>query len=645
MVRWMLLCCFESLLGSPLQAALVRVPAIVIIARFIICPARFSCWPAAAKIFCAEPVPRIHPFMKILLVHPDDSVEAGAWAETRWDLAVDLGWSGRHAYSRQAERLGFRVLSIYDLLDHEQQRRQMRDILALGLGQLVDSESVDWWDAFSAYLYPQVEQLLLCSAIAEQIPEHAEILATRPHPSLDALSIVLNRAIKTFAIHRQTAFQAGSRRYLKALFAFPSSQLAEIAFDKWDTDYRLRRHFARPPRTLSTQAILLPSAYSNVTRAQAAYARMLPHCRFLLVLTRRNGRIPDLPGNVELRWLASYAPRHLAATDEERVRLLAHWQSLRSDLFESNRVLSLAKKLDIFDGFAEFLKSGLGVRDAWREVFAREPIAAVLSADENNPYTRMPILLARKNKLRTVFCDHGALNMSFGIRPPVSDTYLMKGDMARDYSVAWCGLPADKIAVGGPVETRNPSRSSNRAENRKEKEEARDWIVYYSEVYELSAGRTHTLYAELLPELCQLARQTNRKVVVKLHPFESLRMRSKIVDRVLPPDERNLVTLREGPMTPDLFARAWCSLTVESSVAVESTLHGVPCFLCSWFDASWYDYGKQFAKYSAGYPLDSPQRIREIPQLLKNFHITDAVRQGLQTEISAERLESVLSGK
>ena len=98
-------------------------------------------------------------------------------------------------------------------------------------------------------------------------------------------------------------------------------------------------------------------------------------------------------------------------------------------------------------------------------------------------------------------------------------------------------------------------------------------------------------------------------------------------------------------MTADLFARAWCSLTVESSVAVESALHGVPCFLCSWFDVSWHDYGKQYAKYSAGYPLDSPQRIREIPQLLEQFQITDATRRSLQSSISPERLESVLSGK
>jgi hypothetical protein len=575
--------------------------------------------------------------MKILLVHPDDSVEIGAWAGTRWDLAVDLGWSGRHAYSQQTERLGFRVFSIYDLVDHEQHRRQMREILALELAQLVDSETVDWWDVFSAYPYQQLEQLMLLSALAEQIPVPAEIFATRPHFACEVLSLLLKREIKSFSAEPRPGFQVRSRRYLKAVFSLRPSQLTEIAFDKWDTDYRLRRRFSRAPKISSTPAILLPSAYANVSRVQVAYARMLPHRRFLLVVTRRNGRLQNLPSNVELRSLASYAPRFLPSTAEEFTRLLARWQDIQNDIFETNRVLQLARKLHVFDGFGSFLKSGLRVRDAWREVFARESVTAVLSADEYNPYTRLPISLARSRNLRTVFCDHGALNMSFGIRRACSDTYLMKGEMARDYSIEWCGLSADKVVVGAPLEANSPLSSL--------KQTTRDWIVFYSEAYELSSARTQTFYAELLPELCLLARCTNCKVIVKLHPFESLRMRRTLVGRVLSAEQRSLVEMREGPMTPDLFSRAWCSLTIESSVAVESTINGVPCFLCSWFDASWYDYGKQYAKYSAGYPLDSPQRIREIPQLLEKFQITEDTRRSLQTSITPQHLESVLSGK
>jgi len=585
--------------------------------------------------------------MKILLAHPGDSVEVGPWAETQWDLVVDLGWSGRHAYSRQSERLGFRVFSIYDLLDHEQHRSRLRELLAVGLGQLVDSEAVDWWDAFSVHPYPQLEQLLLLSALAEQIPEHAEIFATSPHVALQALSLRSNgkindREIRSFSEVRQagdggTVFQRRSRRYLKAAFTFRPSQLAEIAFDKWDVDYRLRRHFVRSSKRSPTPAILLPSAYVNVSRAQVEYARMLPHRRFLLIFTRGSGRLEQLPGNVELRSLAAYALPLLASTDDERTTLLARWHEVQNDLFDTNPILRLAKQLHLFDGFANFLRGGLGVRDAWGEVFAKEPITAVLSADENNPYTRLPIWLARSRKLRTVFCDHGALNMSLGVRRPVSDAYILRGDMARDYCAASCGLSADKIVVGGPAETYKPLPSAHQSE--------RDWIVFYSEAYELSSSRAQTLYAELLPELCLLAEQTNRKVIVKLHPFESLRMRKALVKSALSAEQRAFVAIREGPMTPDLFARAWCSLTVESSVAVESTINGVPCFLCCWFDASWYDYGRQYAKYSAGYALDSPRQICEIPRLLEQFQITEATRQGLQVSISPEHLDSVLSGK
>lgn len=575
--------------------------------------------------------------MKILLVHPDDSVEVGPWTETRWNLIVDLGWSGRHAYSQQAERFGCRVLSIYELLDHERHRCRLRELLGAGLDQLVDSESVDWWDAFSALCYQSIEQLMLLVILAEQIPGESEVFATSSHFSVRALSILLQREIRIFWPARKAGLGIGVGRYLKKISALSPSQLAEIAFDKWDTGYRFRRLVSRRPSASTAPAVLLPSAYVNVSRAQLAYAQMLPHRRFLLVVTRRNGRRLQLPANVELRSLASYAPGFSASAESERIRLLEKWQQLQNERFASNRVLGLAAKLRMFDGFPRFLKSGLGVRDAWREVIAKEPITAVLSADEHNPFTRLPIVLARSQKLRTVFCDHGALNMSFGIRRACSDIYLAAGDMARDYWTAVCGLSAEKIVVGAPQRTHSALPSSG--------EKSRDWIVYFSEAYEVSSGRTQTLYSELLPELCSLARQTNRRLIVKLHPFESLRTRKAMIHKALSVEERGLVEMREGPMTRDLFERAWFSVTVESSVAVESTTNGVPCFLCGWFDASWYDYARQFAKFSAGHLLDSPESFRQIPHLLHEIKITDATRQALHTSISPGHLESVLSGR
>jgi hypothetical protein len=521
-------------------------------------------------------------------------------------------------------------------MDHQLHRRQLRELLSAGLDHLVDSESIDWWDLFAGPLYQQIEQVMLATVLAEQFPADAEILATRPHFVTQALAVLTGREIRFFSAAQKMVFGLGGSQFLKKLSALRPSQMAEIAFDKWDGDYRLRRLIRARRSKSTTRAVLLPSAYVNVSRTQIAYARMLPHRRFLLVVTRQSGRRVEIPANVELRSLASYVPGHSSATESEGVELLAEWEKLRGDRLATNRALGLATKLHLFDSFPRFLKSGLAIRDAWREVLANEPIEAVFSADEHNPFTRLPTLLASSRRLPTISCDHGALNMTYGIRGECADVYLAAGQMARNYMISWCGLPGDKIRMGGPPRAARSAPSTGK--------QARDWVVFFSEPYEVSAARTETLYSELLPELCLLARQTHRKVIVKLHPFESCRARKALIDKVLSEEDRAVIEMREGPMTPDLLERAWFSLTVESSVAVESTSNGVPCFLCSWFDGSWYDYGKQYARYSAGHVLNSPESIRQIPQLLEEIRITDATRQALHTPISSEQLDSILFG-
>jgi len=590
--------------------------------------------------------------MKILLVHPGDSVEVGPWTETRWDWVVDLGWSGHDTYLRQGRKLGCRVVSIYDLLDPELHRHRVRDLLAVGLDQLVDSESVDWWDAFSSYVYDRLEQLLQLAALAEQIPEHARIFATSSHYALLALPQLLSGKLGNYKINvlsegtrREPGLYSRLHRHWKTASTLRPSQLAEIAFDKWDTDFSLRRHFASSPKKSPSPVILLPSAYVNVSRSQVAYARMLPHLHFLLVTTRHSGCLPGLPQNVEHRSLASYATRLRISTSEEAASLRAKWLAMNRGLFESNSVLRLANQLHWLDRFERLLMPAMRVRDAWREVLIREPVVAVLSADENNLYTRLPIWLAKSRKLPTVFCDHGALNMSATVRRTLSDSYIVRGEMAKDYYVTLGGPSADRIVVGSPAGAHNPLPSQNDSSQSLTGQTNKDWIVFYSEPYELFSGRTQALYSELLPELCRLAQRTNRKVIVKLHPFENLGERRELVGRVVPSEQHALIEVREGPMHPELFARAWCSFTMESSVAVESTMHGVPCFLCGWFDASWYSYSEQYAKFSAGYLLDSPGKIRTVPELMELLHITEETKHKLESPINSEQLEAVLSGQ
>jgi hypothetical protein len=290
----------------------------------------------------------------------------------------------------------------------------------------------------------------------------------------------------------------------------------------------------------------------------------------------------------------------------------------------------------MFGLFERMLRDGLRIRDAWREVLAKEPIESVLSGDENNEVTRLPVVLAKARGLRTVSCNHGALNLALAIRRQCSELFLASGDMERDYMVEWCGVSSNRVATGAPQNHFDLTSQK--------KESTRDWIVFFSSIYENSSARTQVFYSEILPELCALASKTNRKVVVKLHPFESLRVRKTMVDKAVTGEQRNLIELRQGPMSSELLERAWFTITVNSSVAVESTMNGVPCFLCAWFDGDWHDYGKQMAKYCAGHPLSSPVEIRRIPERIDQIKITDVTRRALHSPISPADLDSMLFG-
>ncbi len=568
--------------------------------------------------------------MKILLLHPNDHIEAGPWRGTHWDWVVDLGWAGQSAYADIASRLGCKASSIRNLLDHQHHLASLRELWKVGLGRLVDDAGVDWWDLFFPLPYPQFEETMLAASLAAQIPRDAEVAASRSHFVVHALSKLLQRDVMTFG----TENKGPLARYVKAASIFRPRQILEIALDKWDGDYRLRRHVSPRVKSSTAPVVLLPSSYVNVSRAQIGYARMLPQQRFLLVTTRRNGGLVELPANVERRSLASYAPRpFLPATEGTRLRLLESWKQLQLQLAENSGMLALANQLGVFDGVPAFLKNGLRVRDAWRSVLSTEPVQSVLSGDENNALTRLPTLLARNEKIQTVVCEHGALNMGFALRPPVSSICLVQGEMSRDYLTTFCGLQHNQVLIGGASIRPAPLESS----------EKRDWIVFFSEAHEVNSYRAEGFYADIMPRLCSLAGQTGRTVVIKLHPFESLRERKRMVGRLLSSDHQRLVQLREGPLTRDLFDRAWFGLTVESSVAVECTLKGVPCFICHWFDASWYEYGIQYAKFSAGRILNTPAEIAAIPKLLQNFGTSSTITERLVTPVRPDDLKAILS--
>jgi hypothetical protein len=574
-------------------------------------------------------------FMRVLLVHPEDSVLSVPWSSLHWDLVVDLGWAGYSQYADWSAKIGCPVRSLYSFADWHEDVPRIRQLCGIGNNRLVDAEGIDWWELLAPNSYQQVYEFLLLQRVARELQIPVEVRVTRPHRLADTLSKLLSAKVHPFIAQSEHSASVRFNRFITKLRTLTSAQMVQIAFDKWDSDYGVRRYFSKPRQSSGLgKRVLLPSAYLNVSRVLTKYAGLLPDRSFLLVTTRADGKVKDLPPHIRARSLAAYAPRPRNKTTElEIASLTRQWQIIKKKLYQTQPNLPLT--LGLLDGFDHTLRNCLRMRDAWRDVFEREEIDCVLSADENNHYTRVPVLLARRRGVHTVYCSHGALDVTILLRGVCSETYLAKGEMERDYLIEECGVPRERIVVGAPPGLYFGGWG----------EGAGTHIVFFSEPYELYYGRTETLYRELLPRLCAIAREQGRKVMVKLHPFESLTARSQLVERVLTNSDRKLVEVIAGPFSEGLLRKIWFSLTVASSAAVECALAGVPSFLCGWFDIDLYSYGKQYERFGAARILHDPADISRIPELMGSQRPGAEVRDRLYSPITREDFEAVLHGK
>src|SRR5438874_6730915 len=101
---------------------------------------------------------------------------------------------------------------------------------------------------------------------------------------------------------------------------------------------------------------------------------------------------------------------------------------------------------------------GLAVRDAWNELFDSEKITACLCADDSNPYSRLPLIIAKKRGIPALACHHGALDNRMAIKKLHADLYLAKTEMERDYLVRVCRVTKERIVTGAPASPQGPAR-------------------------------------------------------------------------------------------------------------------------------------------------------------------------------------------
>jgi len=573
--------------------------------------------------------------MRILLLHPEDSATHGPWCGSHWDLIVDLGFASASSYEGWTRQLGARVLSIYQFSGQGEGYRWANQLLDHGRGRLLDSMGLDWWEILAVWSFHELQAMYLVKQLQREIDlASSEILASRQHSFTRVLEQILGRRIIHFKEEKSTPLRRVARM-LRSACRLRLTQMVEISGDKWDASFQLRRHLNQHNRArLSEPVVLLPSAYSNVTRTVLAYAAQLPHRRFLLVTTRRSALPQSLPGNVKLAPLAAYVVP-LPSAEAEITGLTNRWQDFLGAL-PGAEDFRHAVAAGFWNYFPQHLKNGLRLREAWKNVLESEPVKGVLCGDDLNYYTRLPLLLAHRAGLQAVYCNHGALDGGFLFKLPLASAFLVKGEMESDYLRRARNVDPERIYTGAPgsnnVVTKHQSRQSEGA------------IVFFSQPYEVEGGRADAIYRELLPRLHSVAQRIQRKLIVKLHPFESLRERTALVASVLSRKAASEVEIISRVPVEDVMSRAWCGIAIDSSAAVECALRGIPFFLCGWLDFMGVGYLRQFARFGVAQVLDAPEQLEQIPDMAGSWRISPEALQRIWHEADPVELELLLFG-
>jgi hypothetical protein len=570
--------------------------------------------------------------MRVLVIHPEDELQDGPWGSQRWDRVIDLGRAGAESYAHAAASFGCPVTTLDAFRDNFKEKCRVREVLALGMGRLNDSFGLDWWELTSILVHQELEIAFLLRELVKTLCPLDEVHVSRACFHADVLRLALGARVHALSWQRNLQ-KRGVRHYFRVLKKFPVAQLAEIFWDKTDPGYQFRGSLGSRRRPSPHPVVLLPSAYINVSRTAIAYAESLPEVRFLLVVTRRSGWIQNPPPNVSMTWLRRYASVRDPAREPEYRDLMGRWDLLRSELKAVPEFRALAE-LGCLDDFPDRFALGLEIRDAWRNVLDSEPVQAVICADDSNPYTHIPLLLAVKKGLPTISCHHGALDGRYMFKRNHADVLLAKGKMEEDYLVRLCGIPPETVEVGAPILPVGSMQEFS--------QDKRTSIVFFSEAYEVAGGRARGFYQDVLPSLADLALSEGRELIIKLHPAESLAERSRIVEQILSPEQQRVARVVGGPLQRGMLDEAWFGVTVLSTVAVECTLRGIPCFLCAWLEAWPYGYVDQFTHFGVGIRLNEPGEIKQIPATLQNYDGGGAGRTNCWTPIETQRLQALL---
>ena len=578
--------------------------------------------------------------MNILLLHPLDSPWSDIWREKKWDMVVDLGWAGEESYLKWEQIYKCKIISIWSGIEKVTFYQQVNDIQDTMRDQLVDTYGIDWLDMILPLLRKHIFDMILSREIVPYLPPHAIVFVSRPHVLADYISEALGQSAIILYQNQTVSRAEKSLEYVKKAFHFSSKQLYEILVNKFDALYQKRRLLKLQLKRAdgSMPLVFVPSSYVNVSTNASKFAASMSDYEFLIVTLQPNAKLFDERDNIRTTSIASYVPS-VRAIQFELKQLLEQWGHVRQALIKNNTAFELLDRNGAFNALPAFLRRGLILKAAWKKAFETLRPDSLFCGDENNSDMRLSTLVAKSLGIRTVSFHHGALDCSMYLKPLSSNFYLTRSLMEYDYL-----SNIDMLSTGALIKPNVCEISLHRREVLERSNEG--LIIFFSEPYECGEGRVDEIYRSILKPLLKIARSDHRRIIVKLHPFESVKQRTKLIRNIVTPEDLAMIQVIEGPLDSELLEQAWFVITLKSSVVIDCAEKNIPCFMCKWLDYFCNGYIDQFAKFGAGLLLNKQEEINDIPLfLLKYYQKKSAVLANNFYAPDISKLKRLLAGQ
>jgi hypothetical protein len=205
-----------------------------------------------------------------------------------------------------------------------------------------------------------------------------------------------------------------------------------------------------------------------------------------------------------------------------------------------------------------------------QELFKKIKISSILVWSENGFNEQIAIKIAKRSNIKVILMQHGMYwetdenyepNKFAGMLPEESDKLIVWGKQTNQY-ITRCGFPEKTEELGSPSYEIIFDRKKMNLMYKTNSILLATSSPKKNEVFDLTV-QTMQNYENVIKKICQVISKTNKKLIIKLHPFQEETDVSNIIKEIDP----TISVIKSGNIT-SLIEKCEIFITIDFSTTI-----------------------------------------------------------------------------